>query len=183
MGGIIDAFQGHHKYPWTITKRQFANNIHTTCPATMCVTVPLLPRGLERGRRRVHGNLLRAHRERAAVPRLVAHEEGQPHELVVKARVAAGLILSWYAHGAHHRPPFRAATAAPGGGTAFSGSGFFTRVERSVFEVTERSAAVLVRRTTTVPCRRRRRRGGGRASCDAASRGGDEETYDDSLIL
>ena len=42
MGGIIDAFQGHHKYPWTITKRQFANNIHTTCPATMCVTVPLL---------------------------------------------------------------------------------------------------------------------------------------------
>ena len=36
MGGIIDAFQGHHKYPWTITKRQFANNIHTTCPATMC---------------------------------------------------------------------------------------------------------------------------------------------------
>jgi hypothetical protein len=42
LGGVINAFQGHHKYPWTITKRQFANNIHTTCPATMCATVPLL---------------------------------------------------------------------------------------------------------------------------------------------
>jgi len=42
MGPVINAFQGHHKFPWTITKRQFANNVSTTCPATMCVTVPLL---------------------------------------------------------------------------------------------------------------------------------------------
>ena len=30
-GNVIDAFQGHHRWPWTITKRQWANNIHKTC--------------------------------------------------------------------------------------------------------------------------------------------------------
>ncbi|KAH0902422.1 hypothetical protein HID58_041925, partial [Brassica napus] len=28
VGAQIEAFQGHHKWPWTITKRQFANNLH-----------------------------------------------------------------------------------------------------------------------------------------------------------
>ena len=28
VGDQIAAFQGHHQRPWTITQRQFANNLH-----------------------------------------------------------------------------------------------------------------------------------------------------------
>lgn len=31
MGGIIAAFQGHHSAPWTITQREFCNNVHKLC--------------------------------------------------------------------------------------------------------------------------------------------------------
>jgi ubiquitin-conjugating enzyme E2 variant len=41
-GNVIDAFQGHHRWPWTITKRQWANNIHKTCIAPLLFTVPQL---------------------------------------------------------------------------------------------------------------------------------------------
>ena len=32
----------YNKYPWTITKRQFANNIHRLCKAPILITLPLL---------------------------------------------------------------------------------------------------------------------------------------------
>ena len=28
FGGVIEAFQGHHVNPWTITHRSFYNNVH-----------------------------------------------------------------------------------------------------------------------------------------------------------
>jgi len=31
MGNIIAAFQGHHSAPWTITQRQFCNNVYKLC--------------------------------------------------------------------------------------------------------------------------------------------------------
>merc|ERR1712238_543040 len=31
MGNIIAAFQGHHSAPWTITEREFCNNVHKLC--------------------------------------------------------------------------------------------------------------------------------------------------------
>lgn len=31
FGNQIDGFQRHHRYPWTITYRQFCNNIHPVC--------------------------------------------------------------------------------------------------------------------------------------------------------
>merc|ERR1712008_349598 len=31
MGNIIAAFQGHHSAPWTITEREFFNNVHKLC--------------------------------------------------------------------------------------------------------------------------------------------------------
>ncbi|XP_021755785.1 fatty acid desaturase 4, chloroplastic-like [Chenopodium quinoa] len=50
FGGQIDAFQGHHKWPWTITKRQFANNLHalariitfTVLPINLVLNDPIL---------------------------------------------------------------------------------------------------------------------------------------------
>merc|ERR1712127_203358 len=31
MGNIIAAFQGHHSAPWTITERDFCNNVYKLC--------------------------------------------------------------------------------------------------------------------------------------------------------
>ena len=45
VGGQIAAFQGHHIRPWTITERQFANNVHkareSASAARACVAVAL----------------------------------------------------------------------------------------------------------------------------------------------
>lgn len=35
FGSQIEAFQGHHEEPWTITYRDFCNNCYPTCIATM----------------------------------------------------------------------------------------------------------------------------------------------------
>ncbi|KAJ0102856.1 hypothetical protein Patl1_04234 [Pistacia atlantica] len=41
FGSQIDAFQGHHKWPWTITRRQFANNLHALAKAITFTVLPL----------------------------------------------------------------------------------------------------------------------------------------------
>ena len=33
VGSQIAAFQGHHQKPWTITEREFCNNVHKVGPA------------------------------------------------------------------------------------------------------------------------------------------------------
>jgi palmitoyl-[glycerolipid] 3-(E)-desaturase len=38
LGSVIAAFQGHHDAPWTITYRQFCNNVYKICK----VTIPAL---------------------------------------------------------------------------------------------------------------------------------------------
>ncbi|MCD7463926.1 hypothetical protein HAX54_051704 [Datura stramonium] len=40
FGSQIDAFQGHHKWPWTITRRQFANNLHALARAVTFTVTP-----------------------------------------------------------------------------------------------------------------------------------------------
>jgi ubiquitin-conjugating enzyme E2 variant len=35
FGGVIDAFQGHHGNPWTITHRSFCNNVHKIARAAL----------------------------------------------------------------------------------------------------------------------------------------------------
>ena len=35
LGGVIEAFQGHHREPWTITLREFCNNSFKTCIPTL----------------------------------------------------------------------------------------------------------------------------------------------------
>ncbi|KAL4619131.1 hypothetical protein ACB092_06G057700 [Castanea dentata] len=41
FGAQIDAFQGHHKWPWTITRRQFANNLHALARAVTFTVLPM----------------------------------------------------------------------------------------------------------------------------------------------
>jgi len=42
MGNIIAAFQGHHSAPWTITEREFCNNVHKLCIPFGIPTVALI---------------------------------------------------------------------------------------------------------------------------------------------
>ena len=138
MGGIIDAFQGHHKYPWTITKRQFANNIHTTCPATMCVTVPLLlAPGMSPQACVFMGTFCSlsvlsqqfhcwSHMKKSELP-----------EAVIAAQ-DLGLLISRKGHGAHHKPPFKGNYCIVSGwwNDALDNGGFFTRMEKSIYAAT-----------------------------------------------
>ena len=41
FGAQIEAFQGHHKWPWTITRRQFANNLHALARAVTFTVLPI----------------------------------------------------------------------------------------------------------------------------------------------
>lgn len=105
FGPQIDGFQGHHKRPWTITKRQFANNIHALArPASFILgAFVLLP-----------GN--------TAVDAFVgvmtscvvfsqqfhcwAHsKKRQLPELVVGLQ-EKGILVSRLNHAAHHRAPY-----------------------------------------------------------------------------
>ncbi|KAK7387070.1 hypothetical protein VNO78_27565 [Psophocarpus tetragonolobus] len=105
VGPQIEAFQGHHKWPWTITKRQFANNLHALARA---VTFAVLPIALV-----WHDPILEgfvgvcsgcimfsqqfhawAHGTKSRLPPLVV------------ALQDAGVLVSRSQHGAHHRPPY-----------------------------------------------------------------------------
>ena len=52
FGSQIEAFQGHHKWHWTITRLQFANNLHALAHA---VTFTVLPPDLVFNDPVVHG--------------------------------------------------------------------------------------------------------------------------------
>lgn len=41
FGSQIEAFQGHHKWPWTITRRQFANNLHAVARVVGFAVLPV----------------------------------------------------------------------------------------------------------------------------------------------
>lgn len=105
FGTQIDAFQGHHKWPWTITRRQFANNLHALARA---VTFTVLPIDLAFNDPVFHGFVAVcsgcimfsqqfhawAHTTKSRLPPLVA------------ALQDAGLLVSRSQHAAHHHPPY-----------------------------------------------------------------------------
>mmetsp|Transcript_10960 Transcript_10960/g.44147 ORF Transcript_10960/g.44147 Transcript_10960/m.44147 type:complete len:340 (-) Transcript_10960:152-1171(-) len=138
MGGIIDAFQGHHKYPWTITKRQFANNIHTTCPATMCVTVPLLlTPGLAPDTCAFMGvfcSMIVLSQQFHAWSHM---KKSQLPEIVVKLQ-DLGVLISRKGHGAHHRPPFEGNYCIVSGwwNPILDDNKLFNKMEKVIFEAT-----------------------------------------------
>ena len=166
MGGIIDAFQGHHKYPWTITKRQFANNIHTTCPATMCVTVPLLlAPGMSPQACASWAPSAASSSSPAAVPLL------EPHEEIRAPEAGHRRPGSWSAH--LPQGPRRAPQAPVQRQLLHRQRvverGFQRRIFLRAEEKSTRPRAWrrgAGRTTTNSPCRRRRRRVGERASSD-----------------
>jgi ubiquitin-conjugating enzyme E2 variant len=105
FGAQIDAFQGHHQRPWTITKREFCNNIHAIARPTAIFLAPflVLPShpfadsflGIFLGfivmSQQIHAW---AHMKKSQLPKLV---------LELQER---GFLVSRKMHGAHHKPPY-----------------------------------------------------------------------------
>ncbi|CAK9150255.1 unnamed protein product [Ilex paraguariensis] len=105
FGSQIAAFQGHHQWPWTITRRQFANNIHALARA---ITFTVLPIELIFNDPVLHGFVgvysgcimfsqqfhAWAHGTKSKLPPLVV------------ALQEAGILVSRSQHAAHHRPPY-----------------------------------------------------------------------------
>ncbi len=105
FGYQIDEFQGHHKWPWSITRRQFANNLHSL---TRAVTFTVLPFDLACNDPIFHGFVAVwsgcimfsqpfhawDHTTKTRLPPLV----------IVLQDV--GLLVSRSQHVVHHRPPY-----------------------------------------------------------------------------
>lgn len=110
LGNIIDAFQGHHKWPRTIVQREFCNNVHGLCAPQLAPLLLLALVPLDAG-------LSAPLRAGLAVFAFFTAMSQQTHawshslksELpaAVVALQRAGLIISRKAHGAHHLPPFQ----------------------------------------------------------------------------
>ncbi|KAM7498865.1 hypothetical protein LguiA_023279 [Lonicera macranthoides] len=105
FGSQIEAFQGHHKWPWTITKRAFANNLHALARATTFVVLPIdlishdstllgfvgVCSGCIMFSQQFHAW---AHGTKSKLPPLVV------------ALQDSGILVSRLQHSAHHRPPY-----------------------------------------------------------------------------
>eukprot|EP00887_Chlorella_sp_A99_P005273 scaffold1.g5273.t1 len=115
LGSQIAAFQGHHQRPWTITEREFCNNVHLTCKPAFPVAAAALAASLG-----------------ADTPLCHAKKSELPGAVV--ALQDTGLLISRRDHGAHHRPPFDANYAIVSGWTnpLLDGVGFYVALERLV---------------------------------------------------
>ncbi|KAF5728396.1 hypothetical protein HS088_TW21G00543 [Tripterygium wilfordii] len=105
FGPQIEAFQGHHKWPWTITRRQFANNLHALARA---VTFSVLPLDIACNDPVIHGFVgvcsgcimfsqqfhSWAHGTKSKLPPLVV------------ALQDLGVLVSRSEHAMHHRQPY-----------------------------------------------------------------------------
>ncbi|KAF7831377.1 fatty acid desaturase 4, chloroplastic [Senna tora] len=105
FGAQIEAFQGHHKWPWTITRRQFANNLHALARV---VTFTVLPMGLICDDPTTlafigvcSGCIMFSQQFHAW-----AHSMKSRLPPLVVALQEAGVLVSRSQHAAHHRPPF-----------------------------------------------------------------------------
>jgi len=137
LGGVIDAFQGHHKYPWTITKRQWANNVHTTCVAPLVFTTPTLllnDRATDLIFVGVFTSLIVLSQQFHAWSHM---KKSELPPLVLKAQ-DMGLLVGRRDHGQHHKSPFEGHYCIVSGywNPILDGSGFFRALEQAVFKAT-----------------------------------------------
>jgi palmitoyl-[glycerolipid] 3-(E)-desaturase len=134
VGYQIAAFQGHHKSPWTITCRDFANNLFRltipTSPQMLALLLLPLPPALVAGLS-------------SALFWIVASQElhKQAH-MQRPARYACilqdfGLAVSRKEHGLHHTSPFAGHYCIVSGifNPLLDGTLFFRRLEAAIYRV------------------------------------------------
>ncbi|KAL2523689.1 Fatty acid desaturase 4 [Abeliophyllum distichum] len=106
FGTQIEAFQGHHKWPWTITRRQFANNLHALARAVTFTVIPLdlicNDNAVLHGFVGVCSGCIMFSQQFHAW----AHCTKSKLPAAVVALQDAGILVSRSQHAAHHRPPY-----------------------------------------------------------------------------
>ncbi|XP_057487273.1 fatty acid desaturase 4, chloroplastic-like [Actinidia eriantha] len=105
FGSQIEGFQGHHKWPWTITRRQFANNIHALARG---ITFTVLPIDLICNGPILHGFVAVCSGCIMFSQQFHAWAHGTKSRLppLVLALQDAGVLVSRSQHAAHHRQPY-----------------------------------------------------------------------------
>lgn len=105
FGSQIEAFQGHHKWPWTITRRQFANNLHALARV---ITFTVLPLDIICNDATLNGFIAIFSGCIMFSQQFHSWAHGTKSKLPppVVALQDAGLLVSRSQHAAHHRPPY-----------------------------------------------------------------------------
>jgi len=138
VGGVIAAFQGHHLYPWTITKREFCNNIHKVALPTIPLQAGLLAAPLPGT-----ADVFLAVFTSCVVLSQLFHSWSHCRKSQLPAPVIAlqdaGILVSRKAHGQHHRLPFDGNYCIVSGAwnNYLDSSGFFRNLENIVYERTK----------------------------------------------
>ncbi|CAI5501499.1 unnamed protein product [Closterium sp. Naga37s-1] len=138
FGPQIDAFQGHHKRPWTITKRQFANNLHALAKPILFSTLPfifVLPHSAEQD---IFFSVFLASVMFSQLFHAWSHTPRVLLPPFVPILQDAGLLVSRKMHGAHHRPPYNANYCIVSGACnpLLDSIGFFSGLEKFIFQTT-----------------------------------------------
>lgn len=102
-GPVIEAFQGHHASPWTITYRPFANNVHKIAYAVLPLLTLLRvvnpgPAGVAFGTVFLVGSLMSNEFHK------YAHLMEPPFPVSFLQKI--GVVLNRKEHGKHHSEPF-----------------------------------------------------------------------------
>ena len=107
FGGQIAAFQGHHQRPWTITEREFCNNVHKVfAPATPVAGVMWIGSCLHPGTWSVVASTFLFLACMSQQFHAWSHMKKSELPLLVDMAQEAGLLISRKDHGAHHKAPF-----------------------------------------------------------------------------
>jgi ubiquitin-conjugating enzyme E2 variant len=136
LGGIIDSFQGHHARPWTITQREFCNNLAGPC-AVHLAPLALLCAAPIPAPARMFAATFMLFTAMAQQTHAWSHLKRGEVPPVVLALQDAGVFVSCRAHGAHHKPPFSGQYCIVSGlwNDALD-SGVLTAAERLIFDRT-----------------------------------------------
>jgi len=138
FGSQIAAFQGHHQRPWTITEREFSNNVHkvfrpAAAPAALLLASSYFTPAvwsiwsstflfLACMSQQFHAW---SHMKKSKLPGVVVQLQD------------AGMLISLKQHGAHHKPPFEGNYCIVSGwwNPLLDNSGVFRIMEDVVYKV------------------------------------------------
>ena len=144
FGGQIAGFQGHHRRPWTITEREFCNNVHKVfgparVPAAALFLASLLhPGDIMVASLSMFLFLVCMSQQFHAW----SHMKKSELPAIVDAMQESGLLISRRDHGAHHKAPFDGNYCIVSGlwnpilDQDGADNGFFRSLERAVHKMT-----------------------------------------------
>lgn len=141
VGAQIAAFQGHHQRPWTITQRQFANNLHKVFMPSIPFSAVWLAASTAFHFTPVANCFVSTFVFLVCMSQQFhawGHMKKSELPAVVLSLQNAGLLISRKAHGAHHKAPFEGNYCIVSGlwnetlDQSGSDQGFFRKLERLV---------------------------------------------------